>query len=445
MNVLSYLLFCIPVLLQAKPDTAYNGIKFEQTSDWEQIKAKAKASNKYIFLDCYATWCAPCKMMDKEVYSRLEVGAALNNQFISVKIQMDSTSTDNELTKKWYKTAQKMRQEFKIVGFPTYLFFTPDGQLVYRDMGFKDAENFIHLTQLAKDSRNALYYSQYLKYKKNTKVYKTLGKLTVFTRDIINDRALSDTMAKDYKENYLDKLDTAVLYTKEHIDFICSYINLIHSQDKFFALCYNQPDRFDSIIRYPGIANDIVTNIIFNEELAPKVAENGEPLSRLPDWKQIENDISKKYSLIDAKKIVLSYKTKYYRDIYKDWTLWAKYKDEMIRLYPPKPPYGLNVFTEINGHGGAWHAFLHCPDTTVLTKALEWVDIAMALDHGNTKYVRAAYMDTKANLLYKIGRKEEALALQKEAIESILGVKNSELLENYAKMQRGDPTWDISQ
>ncbi len=36
-------------------------IHFENGLSWEQIKEKAKAEHKYIFVDCYATWCGPCK------------------------------------------------------------------------------------------------------------------------------------------------------------------------------------------------------------------------------------------------------------------------------------------------------------------------------------------------------------------------------------------------
>ncbi len=50
------------------------GIKFENELDWQQVLAKAKAENKYIFVDCYATWCIPCKKMDTDVYSSQKVG-----------------------------------------------------------------------------------------------------------------------------------------------------------------------------------------------------------------------------------------------------------------------------------------------------------------------------------------------------------------------------------
>ncbi len=57
---------------------ANKGIKFENGLSWSQILAKAKTDNKYIFVDCYATWCGPCKEMDKKIYPSEKLGAIMN-------------------------------------------------------------------------------------------------------------------------------------------------------------------------------------------------------------------------------------------------------------------------------------------------------------------------------------------------------------------------------
>jgi len=44
--------------------TAQRGVEFDRDLTWQQVKLKAKAENKYIFMDCYATWCGPCKKME---------------------------------------------------------------------------------------------------------------------------------------------------------------------------------------------------------------------------------------------------------------------------------------------------------------------------------------------------------------------------------------------
>ncbi len=73
------------------------GIKFEENLSWQQLLDKAKVTNKYIFVDCYATWCGPCKMMDKDVYTSGKVGYLFNEHFISVKVQMDKLITTMKL------------------------------------------------------------------------------------------------------------------------------------------------------------------------------------------------------------------------------------------------------------------------------------------------------------------------------------------------------------
>ena len=53
----------------ASPGTAQNReIKFEQ-GNWAGILEKAKKENKIIYLDCYTTWCGPCKWMAKNVFT----------------------------------------------------------------------------------------------------------------------------------------------------------------------------------------------------------------------------------------------------------------------------------------------------------------------------------------------------------------------------------------
>ncbi|HWK05560.1 MAG TPA: thioredoxin family protein [Puia sp.] len=417
-------------------NTEYKGIKFEQDLNWMQVKAKAKAENKYIFVDVYATWCGPCKRMDKEVYTNRRVGDAMKEKFIPVKVQMDSTQQDNEQIRNWYAEARRLTEEYKISGYPSFLFFTPDGKLVHKDGGFKDTVDFVRLINQASDPRKAQYYAQLEDYKKDKKDYPLMGGLAEFTKKLIGDKDLASTIAKDYKENYLDKQTGENVCTRENLDFIAEFYNLINSKDKLFELCYHQQNRIDQIKDHKGWAKFQVNQTITREEIETKVLKNGKAVVKYPDWKNIQNTIAEKYSAIDAKLLVLTYKVFYYRGLYLNWPLWAKYKDEMIKEYPLKPPYGLAVYIEINGWGGAWAAFMECDDKKVLEKSLQWADLALKLDGEKN---RAAYLDTKANLLYKLGRKREALSLEKEAVA--LSDSYPDIVDTYKKMQAGIPTW----
>lgn len=433
------LLFLLCFLQMTAHAQEYRGIHFEQELSWEQVKAKARAEDKYIFVDIYTTWCGPCKMMDQQVYSYWRIGDNMKDKFISIKVQMDSTASDNEQVKSWYVEAKKFSKEYKISGYPTLLFFSPEGVLVQNEAGFQKKEDFMRLTQLARDPQRPLYYGRYESYKVGKKDvdYKTMGGLAIFTKNLIGDKAISDSIAKDYKENYLDKLPEDSLCSREYLDFIGWFPDLMESGDKLFDLCYHQPDRVDKVKDYNGWSKHIVERTIIREEIADKVLKNGIPVKRYPRWNNLQDAIAEKYGVIDAKHLVLNYQILYYSNLYVNWRLWAKYRDEEIKSYPPHPPYGLDVYIRINGGGGAWLAFLKCNDKKVLKKALEWADLAISLE-GPT----GPYLDTKANLLYKLGERDAALALEKRAVA--VAPKDAELADNYKKMEEGEPTWVVS-
>src|SRR5579864_9669023 len=66
-----------------------NGMHFEEGMSWQQVLAKAKKENKYIFVDCYTTWCGPCKYMSKEIFPLKETGDAVNPHYICIGIQIE--------------------------------------------------------------------------------------------------------------------------------------------------------------------------------------------------------------------------------------------------------------------------------------------------------------------------------------------------------------------
>ena len=42
----------------------------------------AEKENKLVFIDVYATWCLPCKMMDRDVFTHQETADKINKNFI---------------------------------------------------------------------------------------------------------------------------------------------------------------------------------------------------------------------------------------------------------------------------------------------------------------------------------------------------------------------------
>src|ERR1700742_1649832 len=113
------IIFLVVSKVSAQQET---GVHFEPLSEsWGDILNKAKTEHKDIFVDCYATWCGPCKIMDRDVYPNDTIGRYMNNHFMSVKVQMDKTKTDNDYVKKMYGTAESLEKELSVNAYPTML------------------------------------------------------------------------------------------------------------------------------------------------------------------------------------------------------------------------------------------------------------------------------------------------------------------------------------
>lgn len=108
----------------------YQGIRFE-TGSLREALAKAQKEQKLVFVDCYTSWCGPCKMMSKQVFPDKQAGDYFNPRFVSIKIDMEKNE-GKELAQKW-----------EVKAFPTYLVLSPKGEIIYTFRGYMPVEKLI--------------------------------------------------------------------------------------------------------------------------------------------------------------------------------------------------------------------------------------------------------------------------------------------------------------
>lgn len=393
------------------------GIIFEKEQSWEQIKAKAKSENKYIFMDIFATWCKPCKIMDKDVYPDERLGSFMNSKFISVKVQTDLTKEDKDEIRAWFSEAKRIMVDCHINGYPSFLFFSSDGKLVNRGLGFKNVNALIELGTESLDP-NQQYYSKIERFKLGKLAYNQMPELAKKAQSF-DETILAQNVADIYVNNYLLKLDDLNLFTKEHLNFIGSFLGTENS--KGFKLFMKEPEKVNAILGAYQAQGKIMDFI--DRKYLPQ--GNFEKIDK-PDWNALEEIVVRKFGDL-GKERVYGQRMLYHWVVKDDWQRFGKY----YVLYFEKAL----KHTRFQLNNMSWSIFEHINDE----KTLEFAVKVMKYDLENFDQNDPAAYDTYANLLYKIGKKEEALKWEQHAIK--LSNSDKEFVEILEKMKKNERTW----
>lgn len=118
-------------------------IAFENVSFQEALE-KAKQSNKLLFVDCYTSWCGPCKMLARDVFTNNEVADYFNAHFVSLKVDCEKGE------------GPQLRERFGVSSYPTLLFIDGSGKVVNKILGASQAPAFLKKVKEGLDPKNSL-------------------------------------------------------------------------------------------------------------------------------------------------------------------------------------------------------------------------------------------------------------------------------------------------
>ncbi len=120
---------------------------------WAEALEEAKKQDRIIFVDAFAVWCGPCKMMSQNVFPNEKVGAFFNHNFINMKLDMEQGE------------GLEFRKKYPVAAFPTLFFIDAEGKVVQQVRGAQDVNAFIELGKrvMAKADRSGEYAAEYEK------------------------------------------------------------------------------------------------------------------------------------------------------------------------------------------------------------------------------------------------------------------------------------------
>jgi thioredoxin-related protein len=454
------LFYCQYILGQSSDSTS--GIKWVAGLTWEQIRQKAKAENKYIFLDCYASWCMPCKKMEKEVFVRSVLGAFMNQKFISLRVQLDTSKSDNDFVKQWYGDAARIARKYKVFVYPTLLFFKPDGKIIYREKGFKGPSAFMEIAKTATErgrsytDPNKEYDSFIDAYRRGKTNFKKMPAMIEKAKSFGNLQA-ADTWVKDYFK-YLLGLDPSNWYEPINIAFVSK--NLNDSKEPFFSMFYPNGKKVNGVMKNNEYSRYVVDRIINSEFVQPflRIFFNRTTSKMIlagvePYWDSLGQALSSKYEKAFVERGIRKAKADFY--FYTQFSMLAN-RSALIKVNIERignkdlDPFGPELDLVINGT--SWDIFQMSTDSTEIKLAINWM---RALVTSDNVYRNAPYMpwDTYANLLYKASILfqsdyfEDALSWEKKALKDAISKdvpedKLNEYRNVIKKMTIKEPTWN---
>lgn len=500
--ILSFILSFSYLISFSQDSLPTTGIQFITGLSWDQIRAKAKAENKSIFVDVYATWCGPCKVMDKDIYPLTEVGKQYNEKFISIKVQADKTPKDNEEIRNWYEDAEKLIDQYKIGAYPTFLFITSDGKLVHRASGVLNALNFMGLatdvlrqrgyTSLLEAFMKGQYENLNLKelamsakYAGDDSLAKAIATIYVQRIDIqelikqdnmvfVNGFAEHDkewaqkicmpriklltihelanpiairfllyavrnkTLVSQVTDHWISTMTQEALFTKETLEYLASF--MCYSTDKSFALFYKNGKRINKIIGNKDWAQGRLDAIIINEAFYEPIYY---PAVKLVHDGRNVSELTEP----DWKKLHSNITTRYGAACAR--RLQFSPKIYWYKLIGNKKEYIKNLLAEmdrtrgwkLNGmalNNSAMEVFRYSTSKKELEKALGWMKKYFTKNSVEME-TNAAGIDTYAILLYKSGRIKEAIMLEEKAV--MINPSDVEISNNLSDMKKGLRIW----
>ncbi len=134
-RIFLFALLCTVLALPAMAQEG-KGIQFFKGT-FAQALAKAKSEGKPLFVDFYAVWCGPCKKMEKQIFTRPEVGEYFNKHFVAV--QLDAEKPENV----------DVAKNYKVEAFPTLGIFDGEGKALSINVGYMNAQELMAMAKTA--------------------------------------------------------------------------------------------------------------------------------------------------------------------------------------------------------------------------------------------------------------------------------------------------------
>ena len=339
------------------------GIEFFHGS-FEEAKAEAKAQGKLIFMDAYAVWCGPCKMMTNTVFPQPEVGDFFNTNFINLKVDMEKGEGID------------IRRQYGVSAYPTLMLIDAQGEVVQLIKGARNAESLISWAKTAAVPNTELSDKMQAKYDEGDRSPSLM-------RSLIKVKAAYNEDYKSLFTEYLNGLSEEQKLEKENTSFIFDQTNDIYSPGLSFFKAYD-----DYLLDLKG--KDAYQNKLLG------LAKNSAQTAIKDNNVALLNEaiaFMKSYKIEKAPQVGSEMKLDFYAKN-NDWNSYDKEVSKYLSKYKKGDD---TAYREV-----AWNYYMKIDDEAKLKKAEKWMQNGIKANNSYENNLTQAY------LLYKLENYSEA-------------------------------------
>lgn len=317
---------------------AQDGIQF-QDIPFKDLVAKAKKEKKLVFIDAYASWCGPCKMMEKNVFVTKSVGDFFNKNFVNARIDMEKGE------------GREVAAKFAVRSYPTYLFLNGEGELVSQNYGYMEESMFLLMAQDINSPNNAKgsLKERFAKGEKDPE----------FLVNIIKLNSTSDfEFAKKASERYFENKKKTEALTKDEIGYLLYFLK--STEDPNYKTFVARKSDIISFLPEQSYS-DFDHQLILSKVVAQSIDEKNKKINEDYFMKTAEPLVGKEEAQIKLNQTKLAY--------YEQTANFTEYEKTALEYYKKTDSFEPNELLK-----AAWIFSEHVKTPSSLKKAAEWAE-----------------------------------------------------------------------
>lgn len=345
------------------------GISFDYSS-WDDVLKKAKIENKLIFIDAYTTWCGPCKMMAKNVFTDAEVGTFFNQNFINVKLDMEK------------EPGLSLKSKLSVTAYPTLIFIDANEKVEHKAVGALPKADFLKFGNEVLGG--AMKLSDY------NEAYQQKGIVDFeFLTNYLEmlSSAGENAKLKEVVTRYFSELESAKLLNQENWDLFKKYIH--NTDNKAFRYLLDQRKAFEAAFETKEVDEKIYyTFLRQGNQLCDKL-ESG--IFQLNTERQVQfRSQLEKYEIKDRAKIIAYSNISNARNL-GDWEVFVNHISTYLES-------GLIDKSTMSLYNYALPINRATQNKKLRKEAAKWCDMGLATENLNAGF-KNAFIKLKADLL----------------------------------------------